>query len=50
MNKPPRLFQLFALALVLGMAWANHGGYMVSSLLNPSDAAARSASGHLSHK
>lgn len=50
MNKPPRSFQVFALALVIAMAWANHRGYMISSLFNDSGSAQRSASGHASHK
>lgn len=50
MHKPPRLFQIFALGLVLAMSWANYRGYMISSLFNDSDPASRSASGHVSHK
>lgn len=50
MNKPPRLYQILALCLVAGMAWANHQGYMVSSFFNDTDPASRSASGQVSHK
>lgn len=50
MNKPPRLFQIVALCLVAGMAWANAQGYMVSSLFNDTDPASRTASGRVSHK
>jgi hypothetical protein len=50
MHKPPRLFQIFALGLVLAMTWANLRGHMISSLFNDSDPASRSASGQVSHK
>lgn len=50
MTDRPRIFPLFALILVAAMAWANHRGYMVSSLFNPEDPALRSGSGPNSHK
>ncbi len=50
MNKPPRLFQIFALGLIVAMAWANHRGHMISSFFNTPDPASRSASGQVSHK
>lgn len=50
MNRSPRAFQAIALMLVAAMAWANHRGYMFSSLFGGSDAANRSASGNLNHK
>jgi hypothetical protein len=51
MNKRPALFMVLAVCLTATMAWANHRGYMVSSLFNQTDAADRSASGHyVNHK
>jgi hypothetical protein len=50
MNKRAKLFMIFAICLTSAMAWANHRGYMASSLFNQSDAANRSASGSVHHK
>lgn len=51
MNKHASLFVVFAVCLTVAMAWANHRGYMFSSLFNHSDAANRSASGSsVNHK
>jgi hypothetical protein len=50
MPTPPRIFPIVALLLVAAMAWANHRGYMFSSLFGGSDSATRSASGNLNHK
>lgn len=49
-HNAPRLFQIFALGLVLAMTWANLRGHMISSLFNDSDPASRSASGQVNHK
>jgi len=50
MSKLPRFYQFLAVCLVFAMTWANARGYMVSSLFNNSDPAARSATGQISHK
>ncbi len=50
MNKPPRIFQAFALLLVVSMAWANHRGYMFSSLFNPTQPASHTTTGQANHK
>lgn len=50
MNKRAKLFVFFAVCLTSAMAWANHRGYMASTLFNQTDAANRSASGKVNHK
>lgn len=50
MSKRASLFMIFAVCLTAAMAWANHRGYMVSSLFNQTDAADRSATGGSHHK
>jgi len=50
MNKRAKLFLFFAVCLTSAMAWANHRGYMASSLFNQSDAANRSTAGGVNHK
>lgn len=45
-----KLYRILALCLVVAMAWANHRGFMFSSLFNDSDPAIRSGSSQASHK